>query len=598
MNGCTRILSIFGCLVVALVATWARAEEARLTLHDFSLTVDAARWAPSIKFERTCVSGVREYRPKEGKICLVRVTLKPKSAGVLWLVPELFLAFAEDVHFRSRCKGLRVLKPEVRTSEPGVFSESCGDGPDRPGRAVKVSVEREQPVVIELAFTGFHPESVEFVRVFAATPIGAIPKGDSPRPMEAAINRGWTQVVAMEKDQPALSGFSQTRPTFKRDETGLVEARLLFTFNATPYGKSRRPTAKDRSKPYCYLIVSVWRPNNLPGQPNVNQRQYRIGTTTLEGYVTVFCSDAILAKELRTIFESQMAQAEGEKTSEQRAAPGSAQSVAPPPPVTAESVARAYVKELQAKPLLWPDVGEKAIRERFAKDLDDDNAPRIGLQALLTDPSPEVRADAANLLGRLRDKHAAAALIALLGDKDKTVRHHTALALGHCGNRIATEPLIETLQKDPDGLVRRCVAQAFEEMPDQRAAPALIKALKDDQDADVRQDCAGALGEIGGKKAIAALQQAILDETGRTRAECEDALDSLGCLSLPLPDEVYSDVSYDRYEELRKRKQVKREVRKEGKIYFETEELREHFFANGVRGWFTHRFWYKCEMPK
>ena len=155
----------------------ARAEEARLTLHDFSLAVGTTHWARSIKFERTCVSGVRDFRPEERKICLVRVTLTPKEAGVLWLAPELFSAFAEDVHFLSRCDGLRVLKPQVRTSEPGVFAESCGDGPDWPGRAVKVTVDREQPVVIELAFTGFDPERAEGVRVFAALPVGAIPKG-------------------------------------------------------------------------------------------------------------------------------------------------------------------------------------------------------------------------------------------------------------------------------------------------------------------------------------------------------------------------------------------------------------------------------------
>ena len=165
-------------LAASLGAARARAEEAGLTLHDFSIAIDATRWAPSIRFDRTCVSGVRDFRPKEGKICLVRVTLRPKKAGVVCLVPELFSAFAENVHFLSRCDGLRVMEREIRTSEPGVFAEPCGEGPDRPGRAVKVTVEREEPVVIELAFTGLDPERVEFVRVFAALPMGAIPKGN------------------------------------------------------------------------------------------------------------------------------------------------------------------------------------------------------------------------------------------------------------------------------------------------------------------------------------------------------------------------------------------------------------------------------------
>jgi|WetSurMetagenome_2_1015567.scaffolds.fasta_scaffold173395_2 hypothetical protein len=152
-------------------------------------------------------------------------------------------------------------------------------------------------------------------------------------PMEDAINRAWAQVAAMEKDFPAISGFSQNRPTFKHDKAGLVEAQLQFSFNATPYTKSL-PSAEDKSKPYCYLMVSVWRPNNLPGQPTFTQRKYRIGATTLEGDVNVFCSDSSLAEKLRTIFESRMAEAEGKTTGDLRATPGRVRPVARRPSVS------------------------------------------------------------------------------------------------------------------------------------------------------------------------------------------------------------------------------------------------------------------------
>lgn len=135
-------------------------------------------------------------------------------------------------------------------------------------------------------------------------------------PMETALDRARAKVVEMEKINPALSGFSKTRPQFSQDEKGLVKAVLEFNFNTTPLGKDRIPMAVDKSKPFCYLIVSVWRPNNLPGQPVHTQREYRIGAVKLEGYVTVFCSDDHLAKELRLIFESEMEKAESKTTSE------------------------------------------------------------------------------------------------------------------------------------------------------------------------------------------------------------------------------------------------------------------------------------------
>ena len=138
-----------------------------------------------------------------------------------------------------------------------------------------------------------------------------------PGPMETSIDRAWAKVVEMEKTNPALSGFSKTRPQFSQDEKGLVKATLEFNFNATPWGKSSVPAAADKSKPFCYLIVSVWRPNNLPGQPVYTQREYLIGTEKLEGFVIVSCSDDHLAKELRLIFESEMKKAESKTTSEQ-----------------------------------------------------------------------------------------------------------------------------------------------------------------------------------------------------------------------------------------------------------------------------------------
>jgi hypothetical protein len=155
--------------------------------------------------------------------------------------------------------------------------------------------------------------------VVAQACLSASPGKPLAGPMETAIDRARAKVVEMERINPALSGFSKTRPQFSQDEKGLVKAVLEFNFNATPMGKDSTPMAVEKSKPFCCLTVSVWRPNNLPGQPVHTQREYRVGTEKLEGYVTVCCSDDHLAKELRVIFESEMEKAESKTTSEQAA---------------------------------------------------------------------------------------------------------------------------------------------------------------------------------------------------------------------------------------------------------------------------------------
>ena len=155
----------------------------------------------------------------------------------------------------------------------------------------------------------------------AQTYLSASPEKPLAGAMQTAIERARAKVVEMERIHPALSGFTKTRPQFSQDEKGLVKAVIEFNFNATPMGKDRTPMAVDKSKPFCYLIVSVWRPNNLPGQPVHTQQEYRIGAEKLEGYVTVYCSDDHLAKELRAIFESEMERAQGKTTSQQAVAP-------------------------------------------------------------------------------------------------------------------------------------------------------------------------------------------------------------------------------------------------------------------------------------
>lgn len=74
--------------------------------------------------------------------------------------------------------------------------------------------------------------------------------------------------------------------------------------------------------------------------------------------------------------------------------------------------------------------------------------------AHLDDPSPSVRARAAELLGFLRTRQAEPRLIEALQDPQEAVRLQAAMALGWCAGRAAVGPLIDALD-DRDWTVRQ-----------------------------------------------------------------------------------------------------------------------------------------------
>jgi putative membrane-bound dehydrogenase-like protein len=99
------------------------------------------------------------------------------------------------------------------------------------------------------------------------------------------------------------------------------------------------------------------------------------------------------------------------------------------------------------------------------------------LVEFLTDPDPEIRAQAARMVGDVRDGRAADALLPLLDDRSPRVRFFAAEALG----RLAY----------------------------QAAVPALVRMLADNNDSDVNLRHAGslALSRIGDVRSVAALSR-------------------------------------------------------------------------------------------
>jgi HEAT repeat protein len=148
------------------------------------------------------------------------------------------------------------------------------------------------------------------------------------------------------------------------------------------------------------------------------------------------------------------------------------------------------------------------------------------IKALSNKKLADVRWQAANALGQLRDKRAVEPLIETLNDHNEYVRKCTAEALGRIGSERATETLIEAL-KDKDVDVRVAAANALGQIGDERATEPLIAALKD-QDGNLRLSAADALGQIGDDRAIQPLIDLLNDQNHSARESAANNLEKLG----------------------------------------------------------------------
>lgn len=165
---------------------------------------------------------------------------------------------------------------------------------------------------------------------------------------------------------------------------------------------------------------------------------------------------------------------------------------------------------------------------------------------LLSDPAPEVRAEALDLLVEHPAPEAVPQLISRLTDADDTVRSLAAEALEQLGRGAAPAiPALVRLSEDPSRLVRGSAiealgaigtpeamsalnrllggpdaglrAHAAEVLPcfGSAAVPPLTRAL-DDGDAQVRRSAALALGEIGPAAGLAVPRLSELAGEGRS----------------------------------------------------------------------------------
>jgi len=129
------------------------------------------------------------------------------------------------------------------------------------------------------------------------------------------------------------------------------------------------------------------------------------------------------------------------------------------------------------------------------------------LLAVLTDESPRLRAEAAHMLGRIKDQTAGVPLVRLFMDSEPAVREAATEAFRHVADNVALAALVRLLEepvhretaatvlgrlKDPaaldpltamlksqDAVARRMAAEVLDQLADPRSADAWIEVMAD-----------------------------------------------------------------------------------------------------------------------
>jgi HEAT repeat protein len=117
---------------------------------------------------------------------------------------------------------------------------------------------------------------------------------------------------------------------------------------------------------------------------------------------------------------------------------------------------------------------------------------------LLEKGEPDLRTQAALLLGRQRDSRVAPALVRALSDADTNVQFHAVEALGHLRAAEAVDALL-TLAESADFFLAYPALDALARIGDRRVAPRLVPLLANEI---LRNPAAEALGQLGDEEAV------------------------------------------------------------------------------------------------
>lgn len=171
-------------------------------------------------------------------------------------------------------------------------------------------------------------------------------------------------------------------------------------------------------------------------------------------------------------------------------------------------VQKDLAKELMGELQSWLDeIGEDVDEARTTLNLGHMQDPRSvpGLVALITDTKQprDIRVEAAELLGAIRDYCSVPALVDQLHDEDVEVATAAALALGEMGNESGLDIMREALYHDSVE-VRDRAAIVLGKLGDDFATEQLIEALGRNSIA-IRETAIKMLGRVGDASAVDAL---------------------------------------------------------------------------------------------
>jgi hypothetical protein len=180
--------------------------------------------------------------------------------------------------------------------------------------------------------------------------------------------------------------------------------------------------------------------------------------------------------------------------------------------------------------------------------------------------------------------------IGLLQQGTPTEKQRSAHFLGRLGDLTAVRPLVGALA-DPDEGVREaaCYALAWLSAKGQTVESVLGRLCRKDPSVAVRVAAAVALGGANDEDAVAAFRLGLQSTDEGLWQVCEDELEKRGKLELPPPGHVYTEISHQRYREMKADRWywVQRETTKDGIIYLEVVER--------ARCALLYRSWYRTK---
>lgn len=172
-----KILIACGLLMamsfVLLAFSADNTEDKMVNLNNCDLTVTGIRSEDSVMREMPYCVGIsdgvdEEFKSEENPFSIITVTLKPKKAGEMNLVPELFIMLDGGLYGSyNLCQGIRIVEPKPDGKVAAFHIPS--DGKIWPGHAGdRLRVTEGQSVVIELLFTHIYNDDAQ---ILAASPV-------------------------------------------------------------------------------------------------------------------------------------------------------------------------------------------------------------------------------------------------------------------------------------------------------------------------------------------------------------------------------------------------------------------------------------------